>query len=140
LKLSRGFSLIELIAVLVISAVLFAIVLAKLPENNLKILQARTDVTFTLRSARQLALLRSGSGTTFTVVITNRSVDLQENNSSLHFPGYQYPLILPDDVSITQGLGVLNFDDLGNTQATQITIYENSLSETINLNGVGYAY
>jgi prepilin-type N-terminal cleavage/methylation domain-containing protein len=140
LKSSLGFSLVELVAVLVIASVVFVIAIAKLPENNLSILRSKNDVIMTIRYARQLALIRAQTDTTFSVIISSSSIDLREDNNSLVLPGIRFPLTFPTDLTITQGQGTLYFDRLGNTDETLIQFTDGSYTERVEVTGAGYAY
>jgi len=135
---SHGFSLIELITVLVIVAVLSFAVLPRLRISDSSLLTSRDKVVAALAHAQQIAMARDSVSNPITFVITSSSVDVRENGSSVDLPGVDYPLLFANGVTATSGTGTLNYDKLGRTTATVISL--NNAQVTITVEGSGYAH
>lgn len=136
----RGFSLFELIAVIVITSVLAITVIPRfsISDNNLQ--DAKDTVLTALRHSRELALARAQTNTSIRFISSATTIDIREEGNSVYFPGAVYPLNLPPNIRIQQGSGVIVFDKLGNTSAVTIEVGNGTESEVITLTGSGYAY
>ena len=140
MKKSIGFTLVEFIAVMVIASVLFVTLSARLSSNNASLIQAKSELISTLQRARYIALSRAETDSDIAVIVSATTLDLRENTSSADFPDIHYPLALPANVRITQGLGIINFDRLGNTVTTTIELTDEINIQQINLSSGGYVY
>ena len=83
-------------------------------------------------------MARDSASNPITVVVNTNSIDVQENGLSVDLPNVDYPLNFPNGVSITSGTGTINYDKLGRTNATTITL--NSGDVNITLESSGYAH
>jgi prepilin-type N-terminal cleavage/methylation domain-containing protein len=136
---ARGFTLVELIAVLVIGSVIFVAVGINVKSSTFTVQASRADVLRALFYARQLAMSRSSMLRSVQFIATAHSIDIKENGESL----VNYPLRFPSGVSITTGIGTLVFDKLGRTNTsieTLITLSGAGASSVVIVDASGYAY
>ena len=143
-----AFTLIELVAVLVIVGILAATILIRITPSDVDLQSAKNDVMAALVFARETAMARSDGTSSVTVVITEAlvgavletSIDVRVNNSSINNIHQNYPLVLPKTVTVTPANQQILFTTLGETAAELITLEDNEIEVTINVSGVGYAY
>ncbi len=133
---SRGFTLIELIAVLVIIGVISVSVTSRVTPTTLLQLQANRDVLISaLFVAQQKAMSQQS---TVQVTTSGSAVDITVGGSSIFSGGITYPLTLPGNVTLSSAN--ITYDGLGHTDATSIVLSKDSDSATITITGTGYAY
>lgn len=137
-KKDLGFSLIELLSVIVMLGIISFIALPKLRISDSSVMTSRDMIVAALSHAQQIAMARDSAINPVTIVLTSSSIDIRENGSSINFPGVEYPFTLPNGVTISSGTGTLQFDKLGQTSATTISL--NSGSALITVEENGYAY
>jgi MSHA pilin protein MshC len=139
---SRGFSLIELIAVIVILGALSVGVAIRFGDTNAASVQSGRDtLVAALFAAQQIAMARADdSSNPITVVVDTGSVSVNENGSPLNIHGEAYPQNFPTGVQVSSGTGTYQLDKLGRTTAASITLIRGSVSTTINLEASGYAH
>jgi len=143
-KIHQGFTLIELITVLVLMSVLGAYALPRLTDTGQQQVQSgRDDVVAALFSAQQLAMVRS-SGVRLITSATQVDIRLDANNNGIFLPaeslliaGTQYPVDLP--FGVTLSAATFDYDRLGRTSAANLTIAKGSASATITVSDSGYA-
>ncbi|GAB1266084.1 hypothetical protein NBRC116493_17020 [Aurantivibrio infirmus] len=135
---SHGFSLVELITVLVIVSALSFVVLPRLRISDSSLLTSRDKIVAALTHAQQIAMARDSASNPITFVVSANSVDVRENGSSVDLPGVDYPLAFANGVSATAGTGTLSYDKLGRTSATVISL--NNGQVTITVEASGYAH
>lgn len=141
---SRGFSLIELIAVLVILGVVSVAAVGKFMSPDLYALQAARDQTLLcLQGAQQLAMTQARS---VRVLLSGATLDVRKdaNNDGVFASGESVVLgAVTYPISLTQGVSIsthtLNFNSLGEVAATSITLTQQSRTLTINLSATGFA-
>ncbi len=140
-KRQRGFSLIELIAVIIVLGVISFVVLPRFTSTDVAAVQsARDQVLGALFTAQQLAMARASDDNTLRVIIDADSLNVTENGTSVNQAGANFPLALPSGVTITAGTGTYDYDKLGRTSSAQIVLARGSTSATVNLEASGYAY
>ena len=139
-RYQSGFTLLELITVMIITGILAVTVSVKFSANDTDIQAAKSDVLAALIVARETAMARSDGNSSVTLRLTPNTVDVQVNAVSLNTSTQRYPLTLPSNVNITNGTGLLTFTTLGETAATSVTLEQDSFSDLITVSGVGYAY
>lgn len=143
-KRQKGFSLIELIAVMVIVSIISVTAIVRLMPSSLFELQsARDQVLAALFHAQQKALFAPSS---VRIILLGGVVDIRvdENDDGL-FPGsesvrvgaVQYPLTLVSGAQVSTH--TLNYDSLGETAATAITVSKSSKSVSIAVSASGFA-
>ncbi|WP_187410682.1 type II secretion system protein [Saccharophagus sp. K07] len=141
----KGFSLIELIAVMVIVGIIATIGVSRLTPSTMLQLQAGRDLlTTALFSAQQKAMAQLAP---VRVIVSGSTVDVRVDSNrdgnftadeSISVAGIRYPL----DVSggITFSSHVLNYDHLGHTSPTVIAVSNNGQSVDVTVTATGYAY
>jgi len=134
----RGFSLVELIAVIVILGVLAFATVPRFLNLNTDLQTSRDDLVAALFFAQQIAMARDSSTNAVQFVSTANTLSVTENTTDLLNGGTQYPLALPAGVTVTAR--TLNYDKLGRIPAaTSFTITRGSDTLTVQVSGSGYA-
>lgn len=138
---ARGFSLIELIAVIVIMGVISFMAVPRFANSDAAAVQSARDQAFSaFFSAQQLAMSRSSADNPIELVVSANSVDLREAGSSSKLPGGDYPFTFPSNVTVTSGTGSYSYDKLGRTTPGQVTFSRGSVSATIIVEASGYVH
>lgn len=139
-----GFSLIELIAVMVLLGVISFAVLPRFASTEGAAVQSgRDQVLAAAHTAQQLAMARSSDDTTVELVLGAGSVSVEENGTPVTATGDSYPSALPDGVSITAGTGRYDYDKLGRITGAApvtLTLARGGASATLRLEASGYAH
>lgn len=132
----RGFTLIELVAILVLLGILSVAVLPRLMNSDAFDIRVSEDqIKSSIATAQQLAL--SGAGTVVCQVNTN-SISVTVDGTPVTFGGVTYPLNMPG--SILLSTHTFNFDKLGRTSAATIVVSQGGDSGQVNVEASGYAY
>ena len=139
-RCQMGFTLLELIAVLIITGILAVSASVRFTTSDVDLQNAKSDLLAALIFARETAMARSDGSASIVVTTTSNSVDVRLNNSSISSTYEAYPLNLPSGVSISNGTGSLSFSALGEANAHSFTLTQGGFTETITVSGVGYAY
>jgi MSHA pilin protein MshC len=139
LKISKGFSLIELVTVMILLGVVSVVLFSRVGSASTAPMQSgRVDLIAALFFAQQQAMMRSN----ISVVLTANSVSVNENNTPIAVSNDFYPLTMPAGVSLPAL--TLNYDKLGRTTATQIVLTgsgnSSGVTATIQVDASGYAY
>lgn len=143
-KNHQGFTLIELITVLVLMSVLGAYALPRMTDTGVQQVQTgRDDIVAALFSAQQLAMVRS-SDIQLSTTATQVDIRLDTNGNGIFLPaesvmvgGVQYPVTLP--FGVTVDVATFDFDRLGRTAASTLTVAKGSASAIITVSSSGYA-
>ena len=140
----KGFTLIELIAVMVIIAVITVTATIRLMPSSLFELQAARDQLVTaLFYAQQKALY---SPLAVRVITLGRSVDVRVDADadgvfsaaeSIQFGAVQYPLDFAGGVSVSSH--TLNYSALGEVPAASLTLTRGSKTVAVTVSESGYA-
>lgn len=132
-----GFSLIELVAVLVIGSIIFVSIGSTSGQKGLELQATRDDIVTGLFYAQQIAMARQNVANPVRFVSDGVStIDIQENGASI--AGDAYPLTFPTGVSFPAV--TLNYDKLGRTTATLLALTSPSGSVNITVESSGYAH
>ncbi len=137
-----GFSLIELIAVMVIVGVLATVVTSSFySAESARVQTSRDDVIAALFFAQQVGMARSSSTNTIRFVFTSNQISVEENGTPLRNGSVTYPLTLGNGVSLAGSVSSpYSYDKLGRTSAATLTLSSGSISAQVQLSGAGYAY
>lgn len=142
---SSGFSLIELVAVMVIVSVLATVGVVRIMPSAVHEIQAAKDqLASALAYAQQRALYTPN---TVRVILSGNQIDIREdvNNDSsyseaerIRHGAVQYPLSLVNQVQVSSH--VLDYDTLGEIAApVSVTLSKGSRSVTLAISLSGYA-
>lgn len=137
-KRALGFSLLELVTIIVVLGALAFFALPRLRPSDASLLTSRDIIVAALAHAQQAAMARDSAANPITVVLSANSIDVQENGVSIDLPNIDYPLVLPNGIAISSGIGTLQYDKLGRTNPTTISL--NSGGATVTVEGSGYAH
>jgi len=134
---SRGFSLIELITIMILLSVISITLFSRLGSAGTAPIQSsRDDLIAALFFAQQQAMMRPN----ITLQVTVNSISVNENGSPI--AGTHYPLAMPAGVALTPVN--LTYDKLGRTTATDITLMgsgnSSGVSATVRVDASGYAF
>lgn len=133
-KFEKGFSLIELITVMILLGILSVVLFSRLGSTNTAVVQgSRDDLIAAFSLAQQTAMMRPN----ITLEITTTSVSVNEDGNPI--TGSVYPLTMPSGVSLAPA-GSFTFDKLGRTTAATITVTGASASAQVAVASSGYAY
>ena len=139
-KIQRGFTLIELVTVVILISIVSVTLLSRLGSVSSANLQAgRDDLIAALFFAQQTAMARGN----IQVVLAATSVNVTENGTGIVVHSKAYPLGLPFGIKITSPATplTLSYDRLGRTAATTITLSgSGGLSAIVTLEASGYAH
>lgn len=135
-KYERGFTLIELITVIILVSIISVSVFSRLGSVSSANLQAsRDDIIAALFFAQQTAMARSN----IQLIVTANSVSVTENGIPIVVHSKGYPLTLASGVTATAAS--LTYDKLGRTTATTIGLSSTSgASASIVVEASGYAH
>jgi len=135
-KRERGFTLIELIAVMIIIGIISVSLFSRLGNVTSANLQAgRDDLIAALFFAQQTAMARSG----IQAIVTASSVSVTENGTPLVVHEKGYPLSFPSGVTATPA--TFTYDKLGRTTAATINLTSTSgASASVTVEASGYAH
>jgi MSHA pilin protein MshC len=136
-QVQRGFTLIELIAVMVIVGVMSVSLSSRLGSmNSTKIQAGRDDLIAALFFAQQTAMARSG----IQLIVTTNAVSVTENGTPIIVHSQAYPLSFSSGVTATTPL-VFTYDKLGRTTAAVITLAgTGGFGATVTVEASGYAH
>lgn len=135
---NRGFTLIELIAVIVLLAVVSISVTSRFTDTGSAVQASRDDVIAALFYAQQIAMARASNANPIRVVATANSISVTENGAPLLHGSVQYPLALNSGVVLAPAM-TLNFDKLGRTNVAAFTLSRNGASLSVSVSDSGYA-
>ena len=135
---NRGFTLIELIAVIVLLAVVSISVTSRFTDTGSAVQASRDDLIAALFYAQQIAMARDSNTNPIRVVTTANSISVTENGVALLHGSVQYPLTLTSGVVLAPAT-TLNYDKLGRTNASAFTLSRNGVSLSVSVSDSGYA-
>lgn len=132
---SKGFTLIELITILILLGILSVVLFSRIGATNATVvLGSRDDVIAAFSLAQQTAMMRPN----ITLVITTTSISVNENGNPI--VGSSYPLNMPSGVNLAPAPTTFSFDKLGRTTANTITVIGSGASAQIAVQSSGYAH
>lgn len=138
----RGFTLIELIAVMILIGIVSITLFSRLGGINSAAVQGgRDDVIAALFFAQQAAMARSN----IQVVVSATAISVTENGNPIAVGAGYYPLAMPAGVTLAATpASTFSYDKLGRTTAGVITVTGSGsaagVSATIAVEATGYAH
>ncbi len=140
----RGFTLVELVSVLVLVGIIgTTVTLSVLPNKTFQLQASRDQVVAAFFSAQQRAMAQTNA--VRLSISASSDIDIREDSdgdgifsdeTSARLGGVQYPLELPPNQSLTAAN--FDFDRLGKTSATNLTLSQNGSSVTISVTSTGF--
>ena len=142
-KNHSGFTLLELIAVIVLIAALSITVISRLiPASTYQLQAARDQLVTAFQTAQQRAMVRNAAVRLTTSGSLIDILDDTDNDSipdtSVSIAGQDYPLTVPASATFTHS--TFNFDRLGQTTAATITVTVGTSTVDVNVSATGYVY
>ena len=136
---SKGFTLIELISVMILVGVLSVTLVSRLGNvHSASVQSGRDDLIAALFFAQQQAMMRKN----ISVVLSAGSITVRENNADISVSTDRYPLRLPAGVTLSPA--TLVYDKLGRTTATDITLTgsgnSSGVTARVRVEASGYAF
>lgn len=140
-----GFTLVELIAVLIVVGVLAAMVGSRMISQTTFQLQAGRDLlTTALFSAQQKAMVQLApvrvlvSGSTIDIRLDMNGDGNFSNNESVYVAGSQYPLVV--DGGVIFSTHSFDYNHLGHTTPAVISVGKGEQSIQVTVTATGYVY
>lgn len=144
-KRTRGFSLVELVTVLIIIGVLAASSTSLfIPSTTFQMQAARDQIVAALAAAQQRAMSRANA---IQVNTSGNQIDVREDtdgdgnfatSASVSMGGVQYPLTLLANQTVSNAS--FTFNRLGETNGGTLTLSQSGASVAIEVTDSGYAY
>ncbi len=144
-KRATGFTLVELIAVMVVVGVIAAVATSRLvPHTTLQLQAGRDLLTTALFLAQQKAMSQLAP---VRVIVSGNIIDVRMDANrdgnftaaeSITIAGTRYPLQV--DGGILFGTTSLNYDGLGHTTPVVIAVSKSGQSVNVTVTATGYAY
>ncbi len=142
---ASGFTLIELLSVIIIIGILATSVVTSLnPSRTFQLQSARDQLILALATAQQRAMSRVNG---VRVTTSGNQINILEDTDgdgdfstsvSLNTGGVQYPVTLLANQALTGA--ILDYDRLGRTSATVLTVSQGSAVVSVNVTSSGFAY
>ena len=137
IKSEEGFSLIELITIIVVMSVLGVGVTSRFYNEDVASVQtSRDDIIAALFFAQQTAMARDN----IQLSINANTVNVTENGNPIRIHSDAYPFALPSGVSVTAIPSTFSYNKLGKTTPGSITVSRDGVSATITVEASGYAH
>ncbi len=140
----RGFSLVELITVIVLLAIIGGVYAARtVSQTSFQLQAGRDQLISAFFMAQQAALhqsapVRLSTGSTWVDIRQDRNTDgIFAADESLQRGGSRYPQSLPNGIQVSNHS--FDFDRLGHTQAAVIVLSKGGASAQITVSATGYA-
>jgi len=139
----RGFTLIELIAVLLIVGILGATAATSLPSKTFQLQSSRDRVVTAFFAAQQHAMVQRNP--VRLAINSPNQVDIREDTdgdggfadeTSIRVGGTSYPITLLSNQSLTAG--TFDFDRLGKTDAASLTLSQGGSNINISVSATGF--
>jgi MSHA pilin protein MshC len=140
---TKGFTLVELIAVLLIVGVLGTVVTTRLiPSSSFELQASRDQLVAAFLSAQQLAMAQQDR---VRILTSGATVDIRRdqngdgsfaNSESVSIDGVQYPLSVSGATTFSSTS--FDFDRLGRTSSGFITLTLRSNNTVLTVNEAGY--
>lgn len=140
-----GFSLVELVAVMVIVGIVAAVGSSRIASQQGFQLQGGRDVMVSALFVAQQKAMSQTAPVQLTTAGSQVDIRLDSNGDgsfsaaeSINIAGQQYPITLPGNVSASSS--TIQYDRLGRTAATSMTVSSASASVVIQISATGFAH
>ncbi|MDN3640176.1 type II secretion system protein [Simiduia curdlanivorans] len=132
-RFQLAFTLIELVAVMILIGILSAGFIGRFADENSRKLQtSRDDILAALQFAQQKAMDQTES---VSVLTSGNTINVLVAGNPASFGSVTYPLILEVAVSSAS----FSFNRLGETTSSAITLTSGSDTAVVNVSAAGYA-
>ncbi len=136
----RGFTIIELIAILILVGILAATgTSALLPSTSAQLQSSRDQVVAAFFSAQQLAMAQQAS--VQLIISVPNQIDVQQGGASVRAGGVGYPIFLLPNQTIDPQ--TFSFDRLGQVAQSsnvELDLTQGGSTVTITVTSTGYVY
>jgi len=144
---SGGFSLLELIAVMVLIGILGSTAVTQIiPSASMQLQSSRDRVLSGLFAAQQLALVQDDAvrfvvsgGNQINILRDTDGDSSFSDESGAYVGGTQYPITLLPNQSFASG-ATIDFDSLGQTSGAALNLSQDGGSVAITVTATGYSY
>ncbi len=140
-KVQRGFTLIELISVLLIVSVVAGILVVRAQPQTASLQSSRDQLVAAFALAQQTAMVRDS---TIAVTLSGNSVAVTESGAPMATASGEFPFTLPSGVQITQGQGTYVFNKRGDVAITgnrvELVLARDGAQTRLTLEGSGYVH
>ncbi len=140
-----GFSLVELVAVMVIVGIVAAVGSSRIVSQQGFQLQGGRDVLVSALFIAQQKAMSQAAPVRLTTAGSQVDIRVDANRDgnftaaeSISIAGQQYPITLPGNVTVSNG--TIHYDRLGRTAATTLNVSSASSSVVIRISPTGLAY
>jgi prepilin-type N-terminal cleavage/methylation domain-containing protein len=149
INIKNGFTLLELLTVIMISGVMLAVAYPRFTQSNTALLQTHSRILWILRNSRETALTFSHDDQQVFIDIDKKTVRSYLVNSALNDKKELSSFVLPSSIIILKGRGKIRLNYLGeinskNNKMLEITLVDihqpKKNTKTIILMDGGYAY
>ena len=135
----RGFTLIELVSIIVISSVLFSLSFFHIRTPSMTLFTAKEELLDAIIFARTYALTHSLGDKELRITLKENVLDIQLNNESLSSLTKNYPIAINSKVIITPQES-LYFSEDGETHSKTLFLAIDNTSISVTIEETGYAY
>jgi len=137
-RIHKGFSLIELLAIITIMGVLSVLVIPRLSFTQPDLFQSRVHLVQALNTARHTALFSSTRADRVQLSLSNNTISIRKNMVDINRSGVHYSNILLGNVRHEPQSILLSFNNLGETQAKKISLFLGDQREDIVIHSTGF--
>ena len=135
-KVQKGFTLVELIAVLTLVGILGTVAVSStIPSTSAQLQASRDSLITAFYIAQQKAMIQSQL---IELEVTGAGVDIRQAGTSLTIGGTDYPISWLANQRATPA--TFRFDRLGKTTPGSVTLSQNDASVTLTVSATGYVY
>lgn len=134
----KGFTLVEILAIITIVGSLSVVITPRLPLFHSSLNESKTTLINSLTIARQIAMFSSEQNDQVRFILQNNTIRIRKGDVDIKHSGVSYSDHLGQGIKHTPETLVLHFNTLGETQKTKITLSANTHSESVEVHSTGY--
>lgn len=135
---TKGFTLVEILAVITTVSVISVVILPRLSLSNPTVNESKASLITALTTARQLAMFSSDKTNSVQFILDNNTMSIRKGNQDVTSAGINYPNSLHADVEHSPASILVNFNTLGETKGTNITLHIGDKTESVIVHPTGY--